>query len=120
MSAGALFLAVFLACTVEAVEATTIVLAAGTARDWRSAGYGAVAAIAVLAVVVAALGPALTAIPTGALRLVIGALCRSSVCSGSARRCCGPEASRRSTTRTRSSTPGWRSLAGPPRAGSAR
>ncbi len=74
MSAGALFLAVFLACTVEAVEATTIVLAAGTARDWRSAGYGAVAAIAVLAVVVAALGPALTAIPTGALRLVIGAL----------------------------------------------
>jgi uncharacterized membrane protein len=74
MSAGALFLAVFLACAVEAVEATTIVLAAGTARDWRSAGYGAVAAIAVLAVVVAALGPALTTIPTGALRLVIGAL----------------------------------------------
>ena len=32
MSAGALFIAVFLACTVEAVEATTIVLAAGLAR----------------------------------------------------------------------------------------
>jgi uncharacterized membrane protein len=74
MSAGALFLAVFLACAVEAVEATTIVLAAGTARDWRSAGYGAVAAIAVLGVAVAALGPAVTAIPTGALRLAIGGL----------------------------------------------
>ena len=32
MSAGALFLAVFLACAVEAVEAVTIVLAAGTTR----------------------------------------------------------------------------------------
>ena len=72
MSAGALFVAVFLACSVEAVEATTIVLAAGLARGWRSAWYGAVAALAVLAVTVAALGPALTAIPTDALRLVIG------------------------------------------------
>jgi len=74
MSTGALFLAVFLACAVEAVEATTIVLAAGTARDWRSAGYGAVAALLVLAILVGALGPALVAIPTAALRLVIGAL----------------------------------------------
>ena len=74
MSASALFVAVFLACSVEAVEATTIVLAAGTARDWRSAGYGALAAILLLAVVTAALGPALTAIPAGVLRLVIGAL----------------------------------------------
>ena len=72
MSAGALFVAVFLACTVEAVEATTIVLAAGLARGWRSAWYGALAAVAVLAIGVAALGPALTAIPTDALRLVIG------------------------------------------------
>ena len=39
---GALFLAVFLACAVEAVEATTIVLAAGTARGWRSAMIGMV------------------------------------------------------------------------------
>ena len=51
-SATALFIAVFLACVVEAVEATTIVLAAGTARDWRSAGTGTVAALAVLGVVV--------------------------------------------------------------------
>ncbi len=33
----ALFASVFLACAVEAVEATTIVLAAGTTRDWKSA-----------------------------------------------------------------------------------
>ena len=44
-AASALFIAVFLACAVEAVEATTIVLAAGTARDWRSAGTGSVAAL---------------------------------------------------------------------------
>jgi uncharacterized membrane protein len=73
-SATALFIAVFLACAVEAVEATTIVLAAGTARDWRSAGTGTAAALVVLAVIVAALGPAVTAIPLTALRVVVGAL----------------------------------------------
>jgi uncharacterized membrane protein len=73
-SASALFIAVFLACVVEAVEAVTIVLAAGTARDWRSAGTGTVSALAVLAVVVAVLGPAVTAIPLTALRVVVGAL----------------------------------------------
>jgi uncharacterized membrane protein len=71
---GALFLAVFLACAVEGVEATTIVLAAGTARDWRSAGAGVLAALATLAVVVAALGPAVAALPVTGLRLVIGGL----------------------------------------------
>ena len=71
---SALFIAVFLACAVEAVEATTIVLAAGTARDWRSAGTGSVAALLVLAVVVAALGPAVSHIPLTALRVVVGAL----------------------------------------------
>jgi uncharacterized membrane protein len=71
----ALFTAVFLACGVEAVEALTIILAAGTAhRQWRSALTGMGAALAVLAVVVAALGPALTAVPLQALRLVVGAL----------------------------------------------
>ena len=50
-SGGALFAAVFLACVVEAVEALTIVLAAGTARDWRSAGFGVGSALVVLAVV---------------------------------------------------------------------
>ena len=74
MNAGALFLAVFLACAVEAVEATTIVLAAGTARDWRSALVGVGAGLALLAGIVAALGPALTAVPLRDLRLFVGAL----------------------------------------------
>ena len=71
---GALFAAVFLACVVEAVEAVTIVLAAGTARNWKSAGYGVGAGLIVLAVITAVLGPAVTAIPLGALRLIVGAL----------------------------------------------
>src|SRR6476659_5631290 len=74
MSAGALFLAVFLACVVEAVEALTIVLAAGTSRDWRSAITGVVAGVIVLALVVGVLGQAVTAIPLGGLRLVVGGL----------------------------------------------
>ncbi|WP_236791841.1 COG4280 domain-containing protein [Amycolatopsis sp. GM8] len=74
MSSGALFLAVFLACAVEAVEALTIVLAAGTARDWRSAGTGVIAALVVLVAIVAALGPALAVVPLGGLRLVVGGL----------------------------------------------
>ena len=74
MTTGALFLAVFLACAVEAVEATTIVLAAGTARDWRSALTGVGAGLVVLAVIVAALGPAVSSIPLGGLRLVVGAI----------------------------------------------
>lgn len=74
MGSAALFLAVFLACVVEAVEATTIVLAAGTARDWRSALSGLAGGLVVLAAMVAALGPALQAVPVGALRLVVGGL----------------------------------------------
>lgn len=70
----ALFVSVFLACAVEAVEATTIVLAAGTARDWRSATWGLVGGLAVLAVITAALGPAVTRLPLPALRLFVGAL----------------------------------------------
>jgi len=70
----ALFLTVFLACAVEAVEALTIVLAAGLTREWRSTLQGMAAALAVLAVVVAILGPALSAVPLGGLRLVVGAL----------------------------------------------
>jgi uncharacterized membrane protein len=74
MGAWALFAAVFLACAVEGVEATTIVLAAGTARDWRSATSGMIGALAVLVVVVAVLGPAVSALPLRSLRLVVGAL----------------------------------------------
>ena len=64
----------FLACAVEMVEALTIVLGVGTVRGWRSPLIGVGAAVVVLAVVVAALGPALQQIPLDALRLVVGAL----------------------------------------------
>jgi len=75
MNGWALFAAAFLACTVEAVEALTIILAAGTAhRQWRSALTGMAAALGVLAIIGAALGPALTAIPLRGLRVVVGAL----------------------------------------------
>ena len=69
-----LFIAVFLACAVEGVEAVTIVLAAGITRGWRSAWTGVAAALVALAAVVAALGPALTALPINVLRLVVGGL----------------------------------------------
>jgi uncharacterized membrane protein len=76
MSTSAIFLvlATFLACTVEAVEALTIVLAVGITRGWRSALVGVGAALVALAVIVAILGPALTLVPINALRIVIGAL----------------------------------------------
>ena len=74
MSSLALFLTVFIACAVEAVEALTIVLAAGLTREWRSTFQGMAAALAVLAVIVAVLGPALTLVPLTGLRLVVGAL----------------------------------------------
>jgi uncharacterized membrane protein len=69
-----LAISVFLACAVEAVEAFTIVLAVGTTRRWRAALYGVGAATLVLAVLVAALGPALTSLPLGVLRVVVGGL----------------------------------------------
>ena len=69
-----LILTVFVACVVEAVEALTIVLAAGLTREWRSTFQGMGAALVVLAVVTAAVGPALTLLPLSALRLVVGAL----------------------------------------------
>jgi uncharacterized membrane protein len=69
-----LALSVFVACAVEAVEALTIVLAVGTTRSWSSALYGTGAAVLALAALVAALGPALTALPLDTLRLVVGAL----------------------------------------------
>jgi len=72
VSGSALFIAVFLACLVEAVEALTIILAAGTGRDWRSAITGLVAGLAVLAVLVAILGPAVAALPLSGLRLFVG------------------------------------------------
>ncbi len=66
--------AAFVASTVEVVEAFTIVLAVATVRGWRPALSGAAAALGVLAVVVAVLGPLLNLIPLGALQLMIGVL----------------------------------------------
>ncbi|MEY9874505.1 putative membrane protein [Streptacidiphilus sp. MAP12-33] len=74
MTTFVLFATVFLACAVEAVEALTIVLAAGTSRHWGSALQGTLAALLVLAVTVAALGPAIGHLPLGPLRLLVGAL----------------------------------------------
>ncbi len=69
-----LAVSVFLACAVESVEALTIVLAVGTTRSWRSAMTGVGAAVIVLAALTGALGPALTALPLGTLRIVVGGL----------------------------------------------
>jgi uncharacterized membrane protein len=74
MTSWFLFASAFLASAVEFVEALTIVLAAGVSRGWRSALAGLGAATLALAVIVGALGPALTHIPIDALRLVVGGL----------------------------------------------
>ncbi|MEI6406003.1 MAG: hypothetical protein WCO85_00595 [Actinomycetes bacterium] len=70
----ALFLSVFLASAVEAVEAVTIVLAAGTARNWKSAFRGVGAGIALLAFIIAVAGPAISHLPISSMRLGVGGL----------------------------------------------
>jgi uncharacterized membrane protein len=69
-----LILTVFVACAVEAVEALTIVLAAGITREWRSTFQGMAVALIVLAAITAAVGPAINDLPLTALRVVVGAL----------------------------------------------
>src|SRR3979409_1325445 len=59
---------------VEAVEALTIVLAVATVRGWRPAGLGALAGLALLAIIVLALGPLLDRVQLHLLQLVIGVL----------------------------------------------
>jgi uncharacterized membrane protein len=71
---ASLAVSVFLACAVEAVEALTIVLAVGSTRGWPSALGGVAAGLAALAVLVLALGPALTSLPIGVLRVAVGGL----------------------------------------------
>jgi len=70
----ALFISVFLACAVEAVEAVTIVLAAGTSRNWRSAFQGVISALIVLAGLIVILGPSIEKLPKSTLRLLVGGL----------------------------------------------
>jgi uncharacterized membrane protein len=74
LNALPLVLTVFIACVVEAVEALTIVLATGITREWKSTFQGMAAALVVLAVVTAAVGPAIGQLPLTPLRLVVGAL----------------------------------------------
>ncbi len=70
-----LLVATFAACFVEMVEATTIVMAMGFTRGWRSAMAGTGAALVALAVVTTFAGYALaTWLPDSALQLAIGGL----------------------------------------------
>jgi uncharacterized membrane protein len=73
-SAILVLLGAFLASAVEFVEALTIVLGVGIVRGWRSTLIGVASATIVLAVLIGALGPALSVIPIGTLRLIVGAL----------------------------------------------
>ena len=70
----ALFVSVFLACAVEAVEAVTIVLAAGTARDWKSAFRGVAVGLLTLALIIGIAGPAISRLPISSLRILVGGL----------------------------------------------
>jgi uncharacterized membrane protein len=71
---GTTLIAAFLASLVECVEALTVVLAVGSMRGWRSPLAGVAAALALLAAIVAAVGPALTRIPLNLVQLVVGAM----------------------------------------------
>src|SRR5438046_1456973 len=62
----------FLASMVEVVEAFTIVLAVGITQGWRPALTGAAAALVVLALLVAILGPLLGFVPIGLLQFIVG------------------------------------------------
>ena len=66
--------AAFLASLVEFVEALTIVLAVGAVRGWRGALTGTGAALLVLLLIVAALGPALARVPLDVVQLLVGML----------------------------------------------
>jgi len=72
--AGSTALASFMASLVEFVEALTVVLAVGTVRGWRSALIGTGSALALLVVLVAALGGSMTRIPLQLAQLMIGTL----------------------------------------------
>lgn len=72
--AGPVVATSFFASSVEAVEALTIVLAAGIVRGWRSALIGVAAALVLLALIVAAFGTAIAAIPVQYLQVVVGTL----------------------------------------------
>lgn len=71
---GAVFLASFLACAVEALETVTLLLAVAAARGWRPALLGAAAGFAVLVALVLLLWPLVEMVPREGLHLVVGLL----------------------------------------------
>jgi uncharacterized membrane protein len=74
-AAFVLLASVFLASSVEMVEALTIVVAVGVTRGWRSALEGVAAALATLVALVVAIGPALVRyVPLNGLRIAVGGL----------------------------------------------
>jgi uncharacterized membrane protein len=72
--AGPSVVAAFLASLVEFVEALTVVLAVGVVRGWRPALLGTAFGLAVLFLLVLALGPALARIPLDIVQLAVGTL----------------------------------------------
>jgi uncharacterized membrane protein len=74
VSPSSVFLTTFLAAAVEAIEMVIIVVGVGSVRGWRSTWLGAGAGLAILVGLVAGLGSALTLVPIGTLRLVVGSL----------------------------------------------
>jgi uncharacterized membrane protein len=72
---ASVFIAAFLASTVEFVEAFTIVLVVGVTINWRSSFIGAVLAALALAILVGIFGTALVVyVPLTALKIVVGLL----------------------------------------------
>ena len=72
--AGPSIAAAFGASLVEFVEALTVILAIGSVRGWRDALAGSAAAFAVLLLIIAVLGSALTRIPIGIMQMAVGTL----------------------------------------------
>lgn len=71
---GTSLAASFLASLVECVEALTVILAVGSVRGWRSALSGTSTALAVLAIIIAALGTTLSRLPLHSVQLIVGIL----------------------------------------------
>lgn len=70
-----LLVTIAVGASIETVEATTIVLASGITRGWRSTFEGAGLAVVLLIAITAILGPALVNyVPINILRLVVGFL----------------------------------------------
>ena len=74
MNIGAVLVPSFAASAVETVEMVTIVVGVGVARQWRATIAGVIAGFLVLGALIAGLRQALSLIPIGDVRIVIGAL----------------------------------------------